>query len=432
MKKTTGLILLAGFVFALGWWGSFFYQKQKPIPDGKEQKDIYLAFINEVYDKIKENYWEKKTDEELIGLFQSGVEKLIIQPQTEKIKDKPGFEKMMTGVLREIKPEKKKEFVVSLADVVLANLKPFGRSRLYTEKEEKELAHNVQNITGTDRYGALGVDKNVSMEEIKNAYKKKMEELKDDESEEGKKKREAVKEAYRVLGDERARKIYDETGAEPTMEADLARPGVLYLKMTKFSPTSLEELKRVTEKFEKTEGLDSLIFDLRDNIGGSIDLLPYFLGPFIGYDQYAYQFFHQGERTDFKTKTGWMPVLVRYKKVVFLMNGETQSTAEVMAGAMKKYNVGVVVGTKTKGWGTVERVFHLENQMEEKERYAIFLAHSLTLRDDGQLIEGNGVEPMINTEAEGWEKELYGYFNYRDLVEAVRDKLKIKIQKLKI
>jgi len=57
-----------------------------------------------------------------------------------------------------------------------------------------------------------------------------------------------------------------------------------------------------------------------------------------------------------------MPGLIRYKRMVVLINNQTQSTAELMAAVIKKYNVGVVVGTPSKGWGTIEKVFPLTNK----------------------------------------------------------------------
>ena len=84
--------------------------------------------------------------------------------------------------------------------------------------------------------------------------------------------------------------------------------------------------------------------------------------------------------------------------------------------ALKTYNVGVVVGTLTKGWGTVEKVFELENQLDEGETYSAFLAHHLTLRGDGQPIEGRGVDPMVNINDSNWEDQLLSYFNFPQLV----------------
>lgn len=408
-------ILLIAVIFFLGAATGYFYvQKAKPVsPTLKQEKDVYLVFLCEVYDKIKENYWDKISDEQLTNLFVKGAEKITGQPQVLKSNDKASLQKLLKGINQQIESEeKKKEFATQLADIVLANLKPFGRSRLYTKKEEKALKNRVENINPeVDQYEVLGVEKEASQEEIEAVFKEK-------------EKTPEVDQAYKILSDQDSRKVYDLSGAEPTMDYRLIRPEIFSIHIKKLSPTSLEELKRVTEKVDTGKELDTLIFDLRDNVGGAIDLLPYFLGHFIGQDQYAYQFFHQGEKDDFKTRIGWLPSLVRYKKVVILINEGTQSSAEVMAATLKKYNVGITVGTPTKGWGTVEKVFQIEQQIDPSEKHSIFLTHSLTLRDDGQPIEGRGVEPLININEPDWEEQLYAYFHYEELIEAVKEVLK--------
>jgi len=79
------------------------------------------------------------------------------------------------------------------------------------------------------------------------------------------------------------------------------------------------------------------------------------------------------------------------------------------------------LGVPTKGWGTVEKVIPLDNQIEESEKYSLFLVHSITLRDDNQPIEGRGVEPDINIQSAGWEKQLLEYFRYPELLAAVKN-----------
>jgi len=346
-------------IFLLGASGGYFYsQKQKP----PSQIDLYSAFLDEVYQTIQQNYWEKIDDQQLTTLFQLAAEKLTSQPQPLKSKDKPNLEKLLTKILNQLESEeKKKEFTSQLTDIVLANLKPFGRNQLYTQKQEIDLKNRVENIN-------------------------------------------------------------PETGEkEPTIDSRLIRPEIFYLHLKKFSPTTFDEFKKAVEEVDHQPGLNTVILDLRDNVGGAIDIMPYFLGPFIGQDQYAYEFFHQNEKTTFKTKTGWLPSLVRYKKVVILINENVQSSAELFAAVLKKYNVGVLIGTPTRGWGTVEKVFPLENQLNSNQTFSIFLVHSLVLREDGQPIEGNGVEPMINLNDPDWQNQLLAYFNYQELVEVVKE-----------
>jgi len=90
----------------------------------------------------------------------------------------------------------------------------------------------------------------------------------------------------------------------------------------------------------------------------------------------------------------------------------------MMAAAFKKYHIGVVLGTPTKGWGTVERVFPLENQFDPSQKYSMFLVHSVTLREDNQPIEGRGVEPDININSD-WQKQLFIYFRNQELAQAI-------------
>lgn len=400
----------------VGWFGGSKFTMSK---------NKYTAFLIETYDDIKENYWDSIPDSQLVELYTLGIEKIGQQTVTRKPIDRKGLIKTLDGVLGKMGDEaKKKEFSITLADAVLASLSPQGRSRLYSKKEETSLSNNVNNINPeVDLYNYLGVPKDASLAAIKKTYEAKSLESVKDTSVEGKAKLAQVTKAYETLSDETNRKTYDQSGVEPTMEYKLVRPDIFYIHLSKFSTTTNDELFRVTAKVDKGDILDTLILDLRDNVGGAIDGLPYFLGPFIGNGQYAYQFFHQGVTTDFKTKTGWLNSLIRYKKVVILVNEGTMSSAEVLAATLKKYNVGVIVGTNTKGWGTVEKVFELHNQIDKTEKYSVFLVHSLTLREDGKPIEGVGVEPNIYITNKDWEKELYSRFGSQTLVNVLKEVL---------
>jgi len=119
-----------------------------------------------------------------------------------------------------------------------------------------------------------------------------------------------------------------------------------------------------------------------------------------------------------------MNSLVRYKKVVILINENTQSSAEVMAAVLKKYNVGAVVGTHTKGWGTVEKVYPMDNQIDTNQKFSLFLVSYVTLREDNQPIEGRGVDPMIDTTSKDWQKELLTMFGDSGLVKVVEEIIK--------
>jgi DnaJ-domain-containing protein 1 len=415
------VITVAALVFG-GLGGYYFQQKNQPQPAAilGEESNPYLAFTGEIYDKIKDNYWKKISDEDLTSLFLLATEKLTGQPQNPKEKNRQTLLITLKETLKQIdSQETKEEFIVQLNNLVLNNLEPFGRSHLYSQAEEQELSDIVRNVTDQDHYQTLGIDQEASQEKIAQAYQDQVQELAQENTPQAQEKLAQVNQAYEVLKDEEARQVYDVSGVEPTMSYQLINNSIFHIHLKKFSPTTFDELQRVTQKVQDQSGVDTLVFDLRDNIGGAIDGLPYFLGPFIGQDQYAYQFFHQDEKSDYKTRTGWLPSLVQYKKVIILINENSQSSAEVMASVLKKYNVGVLVGNTTRGWGTVEKVFGLDNQINQNQTYSIFLVHSLTLREDGQPIESLGVDPHVFISRNDWQRELYSYLPDSNIISVV-------------
>ena len=179
-RQVLGVILLLLLIFGFGSASGYFFRSKQ---EGTglfqaSQKDPYLRFLGEVYDKVQENYWEKISDEQLSQLFQLGAEKLTGGPKTLKPENKEGVEKMAGGILKDLEEEKKKEFTAKLADIVLVNLKPFGHSRLYTQKSEQDLENRVKNINPeVDQYEVLGAQKEAGHEQIKIAYEEKVEEL---------------------------------------------------------------------------------------------------------------------------------------------------------------------------------------------------------------------------------------------------------------
>lgn len=409
------VVLLIGT--AGGFWLS---QSPEKIPvlnnitQKTEKQNQYLAFIREVRAVIQDNYWDNQTETNLVQLHVLAIEKITALPLGSQVQTYEQLDEKILEILDEYpQEEQKQEFITQLADTVLANLQPFGRSRLYSQQLEQELVERVSNIDPeADHYQALGVDETADQETIAQVYQEQKTALKEAEDPASKQKLAELETAYQTLGQEETRQRYDKAGVNPTMEWRLINPQIFYLKIKQFSPTTVQELAEVTQKVDdRGDELDTLILDLRGNIGGAIDGLPYFLGPFIGNNQYAYQFIQQDKITDFKTRTGWLPSLIRYKKVMVLVDEETQSSAEVMASVLKKYNVGVLVGTTTQGWGTIERVFSLDNQLNQEEEYSIFLVHHLTLRADGLPIEGNGVEPMINVQEPNWRQQLERYYS---------------------
>ncbi len=415
-------------IFLLGiglGYGLFINTKGSRVAETKE-KNTSGAFLSESYDKIKDNFWDNLADAALIDLFKLSAEKNGAGPLSFKIE---GKDKLITEILsaqNNLPNGQKEKFLPNVLGSVLASLNPPGRSGLYTQKQEEQLKNTVENINPEkDLYQDLGLAKGASESAVSDAYQKQAEELKKQNTTEAQEKLQKIAYAKDVLTSQDKKQRYDEKGVEPTIFSKVIGSSVLYIQFKKFSPASLDEFVKVFETHKDNTALTSLVFDLRGNIGGAIDASAYFLGYFIGKNQYAFDFYKKGEYLPFKTPTEKLPSVTKFKQMVVLVDNNTQSSAELMTVTFKKYHAGVVLGVPTKGWGTVERVFPLDNQINEQEKYSIFLVHAITLRDDNLPIEGRGVEPDINIKDPNWDQQLFSYFRNQQLINAVTSILQL-------
>ncbi len=423
IKKLFGKLLILVIVFTIGLGlGREYFTKNQVTQ--QTEKSTYQAFVSEVYDKIKENYWNNISDAELLDLFNISISQAGGNITVAKFENKEKLLEAINKTTAGLNEDQRDEFLAAVVSSVLRSLAPAGRSGLYTEKQEQQLKNTVSNVNPEkDLYKDLGLAKGASEAAVQQAYDKQAADLAKDKSPEAAEKLKKIIYAKDTLTQKDTKQRYDTTQVEPTFFTKITAPGILYVQFKKFSPTSLEEFQKAFETYKNDPALNSLIFDLRGNVGGAIDSTAYFLGYFLGKGQYAFDFYHKGEYLPFKTATDKLASISKYKQIVILVDQNSQSSAEMMAASLKKYHVGVIVGVPTKGWGTVERIFPLHNQISQKEKYSIFLVHSITLRDDNLPIEGRGVDPDIKITDLNWASQLLSYFNNPALVEAVKKEI---------
>ncbi len=401
----------------------FFLVKQSKLPATEESiQSPQASFIASVYTTIKDNYWQALSDEQLSQLFAQALSQTYGTQPEIKEKNLSALESLVADLVKNNPNADHETLLAQAADLVLSSLQPAGRSRLYSQTQTTELKDRVANRdTQTDLFDSLGVSKTASDAAVQEAYQEKTQQIEKTASSAAEKAQQLaeVDRAYQALHSTENRERYAETKVEPTISGKSLASGVFYLKIKQFSPTTIEDLLQIIKQNQAQAVGPNLILDLRGNFGGAIDGLPYFLGPFIGNKQYAYQFFSQGKTFDFKTKIGWLKEFEPFKRIVVLVDADTQSSAEVMAAVLKKYRAGVIVGTTTKGWGTVERVFPLKNQLSDKTMYSAFLVHSLTLDEAGNPIEGTGVQPQVSVSDPNWKSQLEVYIPDSNLIDEV-------------
>jgi len=229
-------ILLIVFMIGLGF-GRGYLTKNQDIQ--KSEKNTPKAFTLEIYDKIKENYWNNISDAELLDLFKLSIEKNGGSVTVAKFESREKLLEAINKSTAGMDEDQKAKFTGSVAGSVLASLSPQGRSGLYTEKQEEQLKNTVANINPEkDLYKDLELQKGASEAAILQAYQKKSEELSKDKSPEAKEKLKTITYARDTLTKKDTKEKYDQSKIEPTVFAKITAPGILYVEFKKFSPTS--------------------------------------------------------------------------------------------------------------------------------------------------------------------------------------------------
>ncbi len=131
-----------------------------------------------------------------------------------------------------------------------------------------------------------------------------------------------------------------------------------FIKLNKFSASTLEEFRKAFTIL-RAKGMENLVLDLRDNPGGYLDaaigLSDEFLEEdlLITYTQGA----HAPLREMYATGMG------RFEKgrMVILINENTASASEVVAGALQDHDRAVIIGRRSYGKGLVQEQFDLSD-----------------------------------------------------------------------
>ena len=173
----------------------------------------------------------------------------------------------------------------------------------------------------------------------------------------------------------------------PTVEYEMHENGIAYIQITEFDLVTTKQFEDAYKQ-AKEEGMRGLIIDLRSNPGGNLStvcdiarmILPKGL---IVYTEYKY-----GERDEYSCD-GKNQIQV---PLVVLTNGYSASASEILAGAVKDYGIGKIMGTTTYGKGIVQKVINLSDNT------AIKLTVSTYFTPNGNNIHKIGVEPDITVE----------------------------------
>ena len=166
-----------------------------------------------------------------------------------------------------------------------------------------------------------------------------------------------------------------------------------YIRITTFNDQTTTKVIHAIRSIKKEVGAKLLgyVLDLRNNPGGLLDQAVSVTSLFIGRDKPVVSIKGKGKKqfAEFKSNssdmTGGLPVVV-------LVNSGSASASEIVAGALQDYKRAVVVGTKSFGKGSVQRISPLRNIG------ALKLTIALYYTPKGRSIQKEGIEPDIKVE----------------------------------
>jgi len=131
-----------------------------------------------------------------------------------------------------------------------------------------------------------------------------------------------------------------------------------YIKINRFAATTYNEFATALKKLKK-DGIKQLIIDLRENPGGYLDAATNIADELLDGERPIV--FTQGlhsKKVEYKTdKDG----LFEQGKLIVLVDENSASASEILAGAIQDWDRGVVMGRRTFGKGLVQEQYDLDD-----------------------------------------------------------------------
>lgn len=182
----------------------------------------------------------------------------------------------------------------------------------------------------------------------------------------------------------------------PTISHKSYESGISYIQIAEFDEVTLDQFTEALAE-EKATGMKGLILDLRDNLGGNLNTVTEIARKILPEGIIVYTEDKYGERVEY-TCDGKNELMV---PIVVLVNGNSASASEILAGSIKDYKKGTLLGTTTYGKGIVQRIISLSDGS------AVKLTVSSYFTPNGNNINKVGIEPdeILELDVEAYVNE---------------------------
>lgn len=360
-KTTYGLIevIIFSFIFMLfGIVLGFLLTYGKDPYTGKKLPKSIEEFIS-TYENIKENYYGELDEQKLIDAAISGMVSTINDPYSSYMDESSAdeFNEEITGsyvgigVTIDYSENTNKVIVVNPGDAA--------------DKAGMQVGDIIIKVDGTDVSNLFGDD-------LANLIR----------GEEGTKVKVTVKRGEEEVDlNIKRSKIDIISVTSKTVNNNDKKVGII--KISSFSSNTYGQFEKELKKLEK-DNIDSLVIDVRDNLGGQLSQARKILNLFFDKKTVLFQIKDSSETVKIKgtdNKTRDYPVAV-------IINNSSASASEVVAACFKdNYKKAFIVGDNSFGKGTVQKTVNLKSG--SKIKYTV----QKWLTPKGDWVEGEGIKP---------------------------------------
>ena len=133
--------------------------------------------------------------------------------------------------------------------------------------------------------------------------------------------------------------------------------GIGYINFNSFTDQCAKDVRRAFIDLKK-QGAKKLVFDLRNNGGGSVSEAVSIVNMFLPKDKVVLTMKGKLQRANNEYKTTVEPIDT-LMPIVVLVSGNTASAAEILSGSLQDYDRAIILGTRTYGNGLVQATMDL-------------------------------------------------------------------------
>lgn len=177
-----------------------------------------------------------------------------------------------------------------------------------------------------------------------------------------------------------------------TVEYKTLEDGMAYIQVTEFDDVSIKQFEEALKE-AKTSGAKGILLDLRANPGGSLNAVVEMCRMILPEGMIVYTEDKNGKRVEY-TCDGSRKLNL---PLVVLVDMNSASASEIMAGAIKDHGLGTLVGTTTFGKGIVQQII----PFRDGSGSAVKVTISAYYTPKGKNIHGIGIEPDVVCEFDG-------------------------------